>query len=425
MKNLKVNSFFAGIGGFDLGFERAGINPTFHCEINTFCRSVLRRHWPNVQCQPNILEVNHNVIPKAEIWCGGFPCQDVSVARGHLGRDGLKGKNTGLFYPFVGLVKEKLPPVVLMENVTGLLSSHSGRDFSVILHEFQKIGYGVAWRILNTRYFGAPQSRPRVYICAWRGSMTSALKILYDEGESHLPENPRLGFIRKSESSLTGAHVPEVAFCLAATSGRHTGTDWSRTYIAYDDEVRRLTPTECERLQGFPENWTIPNDDFHLSGDEIDTLRYHAIGNAVSVPVVEWVAARIRSEFESFKKNKFIEEDLPSALEFAKKHALEFSSSKAKVIQLDKFDGHDNAPTIKWSSGGIMLKGTCLVSKVSPAPHRPSKSKLIDALDKKKPSDRYFLSSNAATGILRRVESQNRHLFEPLDKALRLLAKKM
>ena len=292
---LTVNSFFAGIGGFELGFQRSGIRPAFHCEIQRYCNSVLQRHWPKTPCVGDILKVTADSIPSADVWCGGFPCQDVSVARGWLGRDGLKGKNTGLFYPFAELVKAKLPPVVVMENVTGLLNSHDGRDFAVILQTFQELGYGVAWRVLNTRYFGAPQSRPRVYICAWRNSARQAFDVLFEAGATFHPENQRLGFLRQTTCKKTGAHVPEVAFCLAATSGRHTGTDWSRSYISYHDEVRRLTPTECERLQGFPEGWTLPNEDFHLSDDAIDTLRYHAIGNAVSVPVVEWVAGRLHA----------------------------------------------------------------------------------------------------------------------------------
>lgn len=420
----RVNSFFAGIGGFDLGFERAGISPTFHCEINKFCTSVLRRHWPKVPCVPNILEVRADDIPDADVWCGGFPCQDVSVARGWLGRDGLKGKNTGLFYPFAELVKQKLPQVVLMENVTGLLSSHDGRDFAVILQTFQSLGYGVAWRIFNTRYFGAPQSRPRVYICAWKGSAVNAVNVLYEDGETHLPESPRLGFLRPTFSEETGAHVPEVAFCLAATSGRHTGTDWSRSYISYEDEVRRLTPTECEKLQGFPESWALPDEDFHLSEDDIDTLRYHAIGNAVSVPVVEWVAKRIRAELKATEANGHGPGVASKALGYATARVPEFASAKAISIQIDKFDGHDEAPKIKWSNGGVMFKGACLMAAVSPAPKKPVFTKLVDALDKTKPSSRYFLSPNAATGILRRVESQQRTLFGPLDAALRRLSKK-
>ena len=95
-----------------------------------------------------------------------------------------------------------------------------------------------------------------------------------------------------AEGSDESPVVPKLAFCLAATSGRHTGTDWSRTYVAYKDSARRLTPEECEGLQGFPPGWTIP---YNVKGSEedLDSLRYKALGNAVSVPVAEWLGNRL------------------------------------------------------------------------------------------------------------------------------------
>lgn len=421
---LKVNSFFAGIGGFDLGFQRAGIKPAFHCEIDLFCNSVLKRHWPGLPYNLNILSLKADEIPDADIWCGGFPCQDVSVARGWLGRDGLKGKNTGLFYPFATLVKAKLPRVVLMENVTGLLNSHDGRDFAVVLQTFQELGYGVAWRVLNTRYFGAPQSRPRVYICAWRHSANKAFDVLFEPGNTFRPENQRLGFLRPSICEVTGAHVPEVAFCLAATSGRHTGTDWSRSYVSYYDEVRRLTPTECERLQGFPEGWTLPGEDFHLSDEDIDSLRYHAIGNAVSVPVVEWVANRIRVGLGSVTKETRPIESHWKVFRHAINSVPDFALKNVTNVQIASFTSHDDAPKVKWSSGGVMAGGQCLMTSVSSSPNQPVESRFVHILDKVKPPERYFLSPNAAKGILRRVASQDRELFSALDSALKHLASK-
>jgi DNA (cytosine-5)-methyltransferase 1 len=230
--------------------------------------------------------------------------------------------------------------------------------------------------------------------------------------------------LRPTVCEETGAHVPEVAFCLAATSGRHTGTDWSRSYISYHDEVRRLTPTECEKLQGFPEGWTLPNEDFHLSEDAIDTMRYHAIGNAVSVPVVEWVAKRIRAELKVAEPQAAGGQFRDAVIEYLKNRVPDFASSKASTVQIETFVSHDDAPKIKWSNGGAMFDGLCLMSPVSPAPKKPVHTRVIDLLDNIKPSSRYFLSPNAATGILRRVASQDRKLFEPLDAALQRLANK-
>lgn len=417
LKKISSASFFTGIGGFDLGFERAGIETVFQCEIDEFCRSVLERHWPKIERHNDIREVEASSIPEAQVWSGGFPCQDVSVARGWLGRDGLKGENSGLFYPFVRLIKERLPKVVVMENVTGLLNSHNGQDFAILLYTLERLGYGVAWRTLNTRYFGAPQSRPRVFICAWAGSTASAYHVLFEGGQRNTPEKPRLGFLRESLCEVTGARVPEVAFCLAATSGRHTGTDWSRSYVSYDSAVRRLTPTECERIQGFPTDWTLPHEDFRLQEIDLDSPRYRAAGNAVSVPVVQWIGERIVKELQepSLDISGFT---ILSGIDRFGVHTLELTGKRAKKVNLPSISGHDDAPKIKWNSGGVMEGGVCLMGPVPQWPLEPITSRLVDVLDKNKPDERYFLSPNAAQGILRRVNSQGRQLFEPLAAAL-------
>lgn len=295
-------SFFSGIGGFDLGFERAGYGVAFISEKEPFCLQVLKKNWPQATINTDITRLNEK-IPKAQVWTAGFPCQDVSLARARP-RDGLKGERSGLFYPFTELVKEHLPPVVVLENVPGLLNSNGGRDFAVVLRKMANLGYSVGWRVLNSKYFGVPQSRQRVYIVASRRNRNDPFEILFEPecGEGHIkksknPEEKSFSPFRSStrktfpkSKELGEIKVPDLAFCLAATSGRHTGTDWSRTYIAYESTVRRLTPLECERLQGFPDNWTNI-----LKGDEDDSPRYFALGNAVSVPCAEWIAKRIRS----------------------------------------------------------------------------------------------------------------------------------
>tara|TARA_R110002094_G_scaffold41331_7_gene53785 strand:- start:1209 stop:2012 length:804 start_codon:yes stop_codon:yes gene_type:complete len=146
------SSFFAGIGGFDCALDAEGFDPALQCEIDDFCQKVLASHWPDVPLVSDITKICPDELPESEIWCGGFPCQDVSVARGSKGRDGLKGKNSGLFYSFLELVKAKKPETILLENVVGLLSSHNGQDFRVVVEALTKLGYSVAWRIMNSRY---------------------------------------------------------------------------------------------------------------------------------------------------------------------------------------------------------------------------------------------------------------------------------
>lgn len=408
---FRVASFFAGIGGFDRAFELEGAKTVFQCELDNYCRTVLQTRFPGVALHDDIKTLSSDALPDSEIWTGGFPCQDVSVARGWLGREGLSGERSGLFFPLLDLARQRLPKVILLENVTGLLSSHNGNDFGVILESLADLGYATAWRVLNARYLGSPQSRPRVFIAAAFDSPDIAGGALYDETMSPVLEPERLGFLSASHCPSTGVTVPKVAYCLAATSGRHTGTDWSRSYITYPDRVRRLTPVECEGLQGFPTNWTVPLGE-NESNDDLDSLRYHALGNAVSVSTVRWIAER-----------------LLRALTQSKRGPSDFGDQANRFGELSKCDEFD-ADTLlhgaldksPWGTGGLAWKGRVLMGRVSPSPARPIEVPFLDVVERQMPDDKYFLSPNAAQGILRRVRSQGRQLFPPLEQSLVLLA---
>ena len=297
---IRVASFFAGIGGFDYGFEQAGMRTVWQCEKKEFCLDILEKHWPDVPRFEDIQEVTADDIADAEIWAGGFPCQDVSLAR--MGpRSGLRGKQSGLFYDFAELIGERRPQVVVLENVAALLSSHDGRDFAIILRTLADFGYGVAWRVLDSRHFGIPQSRTRVFIVGTLGGAEAAAKVLFEpecgdrDSEKSRPngEKPISPFAISVGNTKQG-FVKKLAHCLYAESARHTGTDWSRNYVSYPEgQVRRLTPLETERLQGFPDGWTIPDNAASQTEDSLDSARYHACGNAVSVPVAHWIGERI------------------------------------------------------------------------------------------------------------------------------------
>lgn len=298
-QTARVASFFAGIGGFDLGFERAGMESVWQCELKPFCVDILEQHWPNVPRATDIRKVNADDIPEAEIWAGGFPCQDVSLAR--MGpRSGLRGKQSGLFYDFAELIGERRPPVVILENVAALLSSHSGRDFAIVLRALAERGYGVAWRVLDSRYFGIPQSRSRVFIVGTLGGPARAGSVLFesecgdrDSAKSGSDGTKSVSPFAVSVGNPEQGFVKKLAHCLYAESARHTGTDWSRNYVSYPEgRVRRLTPLETERLQGFPDNWTMPKEEI-ANVNTLDSARYHACGNAVSVPVAEWLGKRV------------------------------------------------------------------------------------------------------------------------------------
>jgi DNA-cytosine methyltransferase len=160
---MKHASFFSGAGGLDIGFERAGIKTVSTCEIDPYASVVLAERFPDAPNLGSITEINANDIPEADIWSGGFPCQDLSVAGK---RAGFSGQRSSLAFTFLDLVEQRRPRWLVLENVPGLFSSNNGADFGRLLYEMEQLRYGVSWRTLDARYFGVPQRRRRVFIVA-------------------------------------------------------------------------------------------------------------------------------------------------------------------------------------------------------------------------------------------------------------------
>jgi len=160
---LTVGSTFTGVGGADLGLERAGFSVAWQCELDAWKRTVLAAHWPDVPVYDDITTLHDP--PPVDLLIGGFPCQDLSVAGK---RKGFSGERSVLAFEFLRLAESLRPRWILLENVPGLLSSNGGRDMARLVDEVGTIGYGWAYRILDARYFGVPQRRRRVFICARR-----------------------------------------------------------------------------------------------------------------------------------------------------------------------------------------------------------------------------------------------------------------
>ena len=170
---MKYASLFSGIGGFDLGFDRAGMECVLQVEQDNSCLGILARHWPKVKKVNDVRKIKR---VSADLICGGFPCQDVSVAGK---RAGLDGERSGLWFEFHRIIERNIPRWVVVENVPGLLSSNDGRDFAAILRGLVECGYGVAWRILDAQYFGLAQRRRRVFIVASLGNGRAA-QVLFE-----------------------------------------------------------------------------------------------------------------------------------------------------------------------------------------------------------------------------------------------------
>ena len=228
---MRAASFFSGIGGIDLGFERAGVEIVFQSEINPFGRQILKQHWPNAELAGDINLINPEDIPKADIYFGGFPCQDLSLANQGK-RKGLAGERSGLFFKFAELAGAARPRWILLENVPGLLNSNHGEDFRTLIAKMDELGYGVSWRVLDAKYFGTPQRRRRVYVVGSLGTLRSAEVLL--------------------EESLRQAHKQKGTEMME----KPTPATHEEAPMLY---VRRMLPLEYERLQGFPDNWTLPD----------------------------------------------------------------------------------------------------------------------------------------------------------------------
>ncbi len=164
---MKSVSLFSGIGGFDLGFQRAGIECVAVCEIDKNAQSVLRRHFPHAELFDDVRKVGKETHGRKSIdlVCGGFPCQDVSIAGK---RAGLAGERSGLWFEFARVIDELEPQWVVIENVPGLLSSNGGRDIQIIIDALTQIGYTVDIDIKDAQEFGVPQRRRRVFLTCVR-----------------------------------------------------------------------------------------------------------------------------------------------------------------------------------------------------------------------------------------------------------------
>ena len=290
---MRVASFFAGIGGFDLGFQRAGMEIVFHCEIDEHCQKVLKRHWPKVPLHGDIttLKGRGATIPSAELWCAGWPCQDLSHANA-TERKGLAGERSGLFYDFIELVKEVRPAWLVMENVPGLLSAEQGIALETVTDTLEENGYLGGWVACNTLDAGLPHNRDRVFFIATYRS-GRAYNFFADCGElygdfkkgdeSREETRPDFRGITERDAPLVVQRRGGFGYTKAksfsptirAQTGGHQGGHSDRPILCRQKlDVDRVRETDglSRRLDG---------------------RRGRLIGNALSPTVAEWIGRKI------------------------------------------------------------------------------------------------------------------------------------
>lgn len=287
---MRVSSFFAGIGGFDLGFERAGMQVVFQCEIDQFCRQILKRHWPHVPIHEDITTLNRATIPPSELWCAGWPCQDISTA--NKDRQGLSGERSGLFYTFMGLVREVQPKWLVMENVPGLLSAEEGTSLETVIDTLEENGYLGGWVSCNALHAGLPHHRDRVFFIA---SFRSERAYHFFTNSSELSGDTSS---RKSSRSQTRPEVCQGTFgnaplvvqrrggfgytlaksicpTLRAQTGRHQGGHSDRPILCGEK-------LDVDRV-----------GNAHGVSPRLDGRRGRLLGNAVVPAISEWIGKRI------------------------------------------------------------------------------------------------------------------------------------
>lgn len=288
---MKVASFFSGIGGIDLGLERAGMEIEFQCEILPFGQSVLKKHWPGVTLVPDIRTVTGDDIPDVDVFAGGFPCQDLSLANQGK-RKGLEGTRSGLFYKYAELIGEKRPRWVFIENVPGLLNSAQGGDFNIVLTTLDELGYGVAWRVLDAKFFGTPQRRRRAYIVASHRTIGAA-EVLFERGADPVSDQScsrTRNFTSVGiDEGLPGANYFSIqhAGIGRRSSAGPQGKGYRNDGETYTLDSRGSSDAVCKTDAPFRvrEATRVPGG--------LDGNRFRAIGNAVCVPVISWIASRM------------------------------------------------------------------------------------------------------------------------------------
>ncbi len=261
--------------------------------------------------------INAAELPDFDLLVGGFPCQAFSVAGKRAGFNDTRGT---LFFDIARILKEKQPRHLVLENVKGLLSHDSGRTFTTIIGVLTDLGYLVEWQVLNSKDFGVPQNRERVYIVGHLGNECGrkVFPIIGNTGKNlkqlvggsqgnRVYDTDGIASTIASQAGGLGAKTG-----LYAMRGRENGQqleksgDYTNTITSVTKDnlwienarIRRLTPKECERLQGFPDNWTeygIPTDgyEFPVLDPISDTQRYKMVGNAVTVNTVQAVMERL------------------------------------------------------------------------------------------------------------------------------------
>lgn len=324
MSKYKMASFFAGVGGIDLGFTETGHFETVYAnEVDKYPIATYEANSDITVDVRSISDVSPDDVPYADIYLGGFPCQDISLAgyRQGLFNDDGSLTRSGLFYEMLRLIRENKPPMVFLENVKNLVSHNHGETFKVISSALEDEGYHLRYAVLNAKEYGnVPQNRERIYIVCFRDEtladeftfpelipLTKSVKDVidfyhnvderyyYTQGKyKDTIYNPIVDAMRDDDINepciyqWRRQYVRQNKSGVIPTLTANQGTGGHNVCLIKDAKgrIRKMTPRECFNAQGFPASFVLPSS---LS----DNRLYKQAGNSVCVPVVRRIAENI------------------------------------------------------------------------------------------------------------------------------------
>lgn len=282
---MNVVGLFAGIGGIELGLRRAGHNTSLLCEIDGAAQTVLRARLPEIALHDDITTLG--ALPVGtDLVVGGFPCQDLSQAGKTAG---IGGSRSGLVGHVFRLLEEQEVPWVLLENVPFMLQLGSGRAMEVIVERFEQLGYRWAYRVVDSRSFGVPQRRERVYFLASKQGDPREVLFADDAGE---PKARKKSWTRANgfywTEGIRGLGWADDAVP-TLKGGSSVGIPSPPAIVMLNGDVVTPNIRDAERMQGFEPGWTEPAE---VAGRR--SFRWKLVGNAVTVDAAEWVGCRLR-----------------------------------------------------------------------------------------------------------------------------------
>lgn len=435
---LTFGSVCSGIEASRLAFAPYGFEQLWSSEIAEFPSKVLEHHFPEVPNVGNMLDLPKLILEKKyeapDIMCGGTPCQAFSLAGWQNGLTDERGQLTMTFIEIANAIdkvriqQNKNKSIILWENVEGVLNDKTnafgnfiaglaGYSEEIKISKWSKAGYlegperNVAWRVIDAKYFGLPQQRKRLYVLAG-GRSFKPDQILFEFDSKDISKVLKSNSKKSKETTLSLFSDPvaeennndtvfykkgvkiqifrEYTDCLYSAYG----TKWNGNaaayngslYVAQNDRIRRFTPLECERLMGFPDDYTKVNGNSH-------TNRFQAVGNSWAVPVVEWIGKQINN-FEN--------------------------SDNYKIIDWTKLakHKHNNLNAELFLLGDVYQLKPSVFLNTSSIPNNPINGTLKDIVEPESALEKFYLTPKACAGILRRKTERNIRMNEELENLM-------